>query len=511
MPYTIITSSATNPLDPLEIIGTNHTHTFTYDGLKWDGIIPAGAQSMEIYLWGGGGGGGAQETTGSNGYGAAGQYVTHSSIDLTTHIGESITIGVGGGGGGGSNGGGVAGGTNGRSLSGFSGGVGGASGPNGSSGSGGGGGGATVIKIGSTVVAVAGGGAGGAGGGADSQGGSGINLNVSTTGTPSTLGENGQYHNGNGGGGGAGGGGAAGGVGGGSNDNDTGGSAGYSGTSLIPAGGTSLIGSGTTPAGSYGSAAVGGNQANSGANGKAIIIVLMRSEAKVKIDGVWKSITQIKFKRDGIWKNITAAYTKINGVWKAIFNSGLELVSTSAGFGDATGNPATGSIGSGPAAASGGGGGGCCIICTKLYELGYLSEDIYKADEKFGHWLRANDPDAYYGYLKWARVVVDWMSSEGPQCMFWIKDKKLRGERQKAMATRWAVRIATPWAQHMAYKMGVLKEDSRAGRWIMNIGLCVSKLIGKCIKHTDKPTKNLTLGYAMWGIFSILYLIAGVK
>ena len=60
-------------------------------------------------------------------------------------------------------------------------------------------------------------------------------------------------------------------------------------------------------------------------------------------------------------------------------------------------------------------------------------------------------------------------------------------------------------------QMGVLKEDSRAGRWIMNIGLCVSKLIGKCIKHTDKPTKNLTLGYAMWGIFSILYLIAGVK
>jgi len=59
--------------------------------------------------------------------------------------------------------------------------------------------------------------------------------------------------------------------------------------------------------------------------------------------------------------------------------------------------------------------------------------------------------------------------------------------------------------------MGVLKEDSRAGRWIMNIGITVSKLIGKFIKHSDKPSKNLTLGYAMWGIFSILYLVAGLK
>lgn len=500
MPYTV--TSTDKP---------NDTYTFTYDGVKWTGTVPAGAISMAVYLWGGGGGGGAQETSGSNGVGAAGQYATHSEIDLTSYVGQTITIAVGGGGAGGSNGGGVAGGTNGRSLSGFSGGKGGASGPNGSSGSGGGGGGATLIKIGSTVIAVAGGGAGGGGGGADSQGASGINSNSATASTPLTLGENGQYHNGNGGGGGAGGGGYAGGKGGGSNDNDTGGSAGYSGSSLIPASGTISAGTGTTPSGSYGTAGVGGNQAGSGANGKAIIVFNISSEARVKVNGAWKSISQIKFKRNGLWKNITAAYIKVNGIWKAIFNSGLGLVSSAAGFGDSTGNPASGSIGSGPAAASGGGGGGCCIICTKLYELGYLSEDIYKADEMFGHWLRANDPDAYYGYLKWARVVVDWMSSEGPQCMFWIKDKKLRGERQKAMATRWAVRIATPWAQHMAYRMGVVKEDSRAGRWIMNIGLTVSKLIGKCITHSDKPTKNLTLGYAMWGIFSILYVIAGVK
>jgi hypothetical protein len=158
-----------------------------------------------------------------------------------------------------------------------------------------------------------------------------------------------------------------------------------------------------------------------------------------------------------------------------------------------------------------GGGGGCSIICTKLHELGYLSDEIYQADEMFGEWLRTNDPDAYYGYLKWARVVVDWMSTEGPQCMFWIRDKAERNARQKEMAIRWAIRIATPWAQHMAYKMGVLTEDNRAGRYIMNIGITVSRVIGKFVKHTDQPTKNVAIGYVMWAMFGLLYLIAGVK
>jgi hypothetical protein len=184
-----------------------------------------------------------------------------------------------------------------------------------------------------------------------------------------------------------------------------------------------------------------------GGNGKAVLIFNISTEAKVKINNTWKSVTSIKFKHANTWKNITAAYVKAGGVWKAIFNSGINFQYTSAGFGDATGNASSGTPGSG----GGGGGGGCSIICTKLHELGYLSDEIYQADEQFGHWLRQTDPNAYYGYLKWARVVVDWMSNEGPQCMFWIQDKKIRNEKQREMATRWARRIATPWAQHMAY------------------------------------------------------------
>jgi hypothetical protein len=157
-----------------------------------------------------------------------------------------------------------------------------------------------------------------------------------------------------------------------------------------------------------------------------------------------------------------------------------------------------------------GGGGGCKIICTKLHELGYLPDNIYAADELFGQWLRANDPYAYYGYVKWASVVVDWMENEGPQCMFWIRDQNKRGQAQRELAIKWARRIATPWAEHMAYKMGVGETDNRAGRMIMTTGMWISRLIGKYTKTTE-PSKSIALGYVMWATFGVFWLLAGIK
>jgi hypothetical protein len=162
------------------------------------------------------------------------------------------------------------------------------------------------------------------------------------------------------------------------------------------------------------------------------------------------------------------------------------------------------------APAPSGGGGGCKIICTKLHELGYLPDNIYAADELFGEWLRENDPYAYYGYVKWASVVVDWMESDGPQCMFWIRDKDKRGQAQRELAINWARRIATPWAEHMAYKMGVGETDNRAGRLIMTTGMWISRLIGKYTKTTE-PSKSVALGYIMWATFGVFWLLAGIK
>lgn len=333
-----------------------------YTGTKQSVTIPAGTVTIDMHLWGGGGGGGGSDSAGRGRRGAAGHYVLKTGYDVTANVGQSLVVGVGGGGGGGTSGGGAPGGATGKSLTGYSGGLGGRSGPNPFSGSGGGGGGASVIQINGTDIAIAGGGAGGAGDGRFSAGTVGINTNSATAGTPGTLGENGAIHTGDGAGGGAGGGGADGGRGGNGGSGDNGGTGGWSGSNLLPAGGTESNGSGATPGGTgdayYSSGvAVAGGGSSSGNNGKVVIVFNIEASSKYKVGGEWKDITDIYTKVSGAWKQVTAAYVKVAGAWKAIFNSGVNFLSSAAGFGDATGNSSSGTPGSG---------GGCFIAGTPI-------------------------------------------------------------------------------------------------------------------------------------------------
>jgi hypothetical protein len=159
---------------------------------------------------------------------------------------------------------------------------------------------------------------------------------------------------------------------------------------------------------------------------------------------------------------------------------------------------------------SDGGGGGCKIICTKLYEYGILPPHIYAADQEFGMMLRQNDPDAYNGYIKWATVVVDWMEGSGPNFMFWIRDKEKRHEKQRNFFINLTKRIATPWAYHMAYKMGYVMKDNRAGRLIMKSGLAISKLVGK-FTQKDKEM-NPVVAYTMLLFLGVYFrTLSGVK
>jgi hypothetical protein len=355
------------------------TKIFNYTGTTQTATIPAGASSLEVHLWAGAGGGGGGDAGGPGGVGAAGHYVTTSSISLSSYIKDTIKVGVGGGGGGGASGGGAPGGTNGKSLTGYSGGRGGNAGPAPYSGGGGAGGGATVVLIDSTEIAIAGGGAGGAGAGQHSNGTAGINSNSATAGTPGTLGENGADHSGDGGGGGGAGGGADGGKGGAGGSGDNGGTGGYSGSNLAVSGSESN-GSGQTPGGTgseYYSAgiAVGAGSAGTGGNGKAVLIFTISVEAKTKVGGDWKNITDIHYKQDiGVWKQITAAYVKVNGAWKALFNSGINFLSTAAGFGDTIGNSSSGTPGSG--------GGGCFLAGTLVTMADGSTKAVEQVDLK---------------------------------------------------------------------------------------------------------------------------------
>jgi hypothetical protein len=231
--------------------------------------------------------------------------------------------------------------------------------------------------------------------------------------------------------------------------------------------------------------------------------------AKVKVDGGWRQIVGQWVKIDGTWRLITDSAVKINGAWASLF--GARPISSTVNTNGFGGPPQPNIPTSEPGTSSGGGGGGGCkIICTALHEMGLMSDNIYNADQAFGEILREHDPEAYYGYVKWASVVVDWMEGSGPQCMFWIRDPERRAQKQREMAVRWAHRIATPWAQHMAYRMGAVDKDSKSGRWIMKTGLAISRIIGR-FTNAKEPSKSVSLGYAMWAVFAMFYVMAGIR
>ena len=110
----------------------------------------------------------------------------------------------------------------------------------------------------------------------------------------------------------------------------------------------------------------------------------------------------------------------------------------------------------GGASSGGGGGGGGKIICTLLYEKGFMPKSIYQADQNFGALLALSDPAAYDGYYRWAKHVVSWMEQD----TVWGK-----------FVTAVTRRIAMPWAYAMAAEMGVPVRSSLFGRALLHAGL----------------------------------------
>jgi len=145
----------------------------------------------------------------------------------------------------------------------------------------------------------------------------------------------------------------------------------------------------------------------------------------------------------------------------------------------------------------GGGGGGGKIICTKLYELGLMNREIYLADQAFGAELVKRSPDIYNGYRAWADIVVNWMDG-------------VAGEFIKSWAIMWAQDIATPWAKHMAYKMGALEKDNLTGRIIASVGVPICRLVGvwQRIFGPSKQSAGFVKGAMLIPVFVLFKFLA---
>jgi len=151
------------------------------------------------------------------------------------------------------------------------------------------------------------------------------------------------------------------------------------------------------------------------------------------------------------------------------------------------------------------------IICTKLYEIGMLPKDVFEADQAFGDLLKVKHPDVYNGYIAWAQIVVDWMSGKGPKMMPWMSDEEFSKAAQK-WSTSWAETIATPWADYMAYKMGLKQTINKTGFVLMMVGIPISKAVGvwqRIFGKSSKPT-GFSKGLMLIAIFVLLKTIVEI-
>jgi len=168
--------------------------------------------------------------------------------------------------------------------------------------------------------------------------------------------------------------------------------------------------------------------------------------------------------------------------------------------------------GGGPGGSGGGGGGGGGkIICTKLYELGLMSKEIYLADQAFGAELVKVRPDIYNGYRAWAEIVVDWMDGRGPKMMPWMTDEDF-GLAAKKWSTKWAQDIATPWAEEMAYQMKQSLLPNNTGKAIMAIGTPICKVVGvwQRVFGSSKNSPGFGKGLMLIPVFVLLKLVAEI-
>ena len=103
------------------------------------------------------------------------------------------------------------------------------------------------------------------------------------------------------------------------------------------------------------------------------------------------------------------------------------------------------------------------------------------------------------------------MDGKGPKMMPWMSDEKFATAAKK-WSISWAVDIATPWAEEMAYQMGERLIDNPTGKAIMLIGTPICKVVGvwqRWFGPSKKPA-GFGKGLMLIPVFVLLKAVAGI-
>jgi hypothetical protein len=95
--------------------------------------------------------------------------------------------------------------------------------------------------------------------------------------------------------------------------------------------------------------------------------------------------------------------------------------------------------------------------------------------------------------------------------MPWMTDDQF-SQSAKKWSTAWAQEIATPWAEHMAFKMQKLAQDNTTGKIITWAGIPICKAVGvwQRVIGTSKQPAGFGKGLMLIPVFVMLYSIAKI-
>jgi len=108
------------------------------------------------------------------------------------------------------------------------------------------------------------------------------------------------------------------------------------------------------------------------------------------------------------------------------------------------------------------------IICTEMYNQGFMPQFIYDMDSKFGDIVLQKNPQIMYGYWIWAQPIVDKLKTSKSFSKFvynyFVKD----------------------WSEYMAYEMGILPNQNYKGKFLHKFGEKFSILVYKVFANKNK-------------------------
>ena len=121
------------------------------------------------------------------------------------------------------------------------------------------------------------------------------------------------------------------------------------------------------------------------------------------------------------------------------------------------------------AADGAGDGGDGTVICTEAHRQGYISDEWLKADEEFVQ--KYGDKTILLGYYSWAKPLVNIMQKSPEMSNLMIP-------------------FSIEWAKEMAYIMDYSEEGSEIGKILIEIGMPLSKDLGKILEKDGYSLDN---------------------